>query len=304
MTRTSLKGLAASVPLGLLLAIAGCESSGSTRYASVGAAGPQGAPGPQGAEGPQGPAGPPGPAGAHGSESVGLGEAGQLAVGGLVGPDGLAGTGLLANTGNRDAPNPITSRVLVDAGARVEGLGQQGLILAQRVDSALPGATPIAGRVIQVVDATGRALVRTGNGQDYLIDGLTAATGELVTLTIGEAQVLGADQASALIGASVLSTQQSPGQTLSLGVGSEGQLLTLAPSGSEGANTLGGAGALVQDVGGALTGSPSTPAPVQSVVGALTGANGGAPPSTPVQGVIQGVGGLLSSPASTPPSGN
>src|SRR3546814_15251211 len=73
-------------------------------------------------------------------------------------------------------------------------------LLANAVDSKLPGDTNLVGTVVGVVKNTGVALVQTGNGQQYLVDGLTAAPGQLVTATIGKATALGTPGASPLIG--------------------------------------------------------------------------------------------------------
>lgn len=290
----------------LFVGLAACESNGSTRFSSVGTPGPQGIQGPAGTQGPAGatgPAGPAGPAGAGGAP--GLGALGVLAVGGLVGPGGVAGTGLLANTGDPNSRLPAVSGVLVAAGGAVSGLAGTGTILADRVDASLPGGIPLAGRVVRVVENTGQALIRTGNGQEYLVDGLTAAPGALVNLTIGNARVLGRQGDSPLIGASVLSPTQARGEALTAGIGSAGQALTLAGPASVG--TPGGdlVGNVVQTVTGALPGLGGQAAgnPVQGVVQTVTGAlpTGGQGGNTtnPVQGVVQGVlggangGGLL-----------
>ncbi|MBL8650974.1 MAG: hypothetical protein JNL35_11295 [Sphingopyxis sp.] len=164
------------------LALAACESSGHYRVGSVGPGGATGAAGPAGPAGPTGatgPAGPVGPAGSAGANGVALGNAGALAVGGLVGPGGLAGTGLLANTGDPAHTNPVIAGVLVKSGSLVNVVADKGLLLASAVDGKLPGGTPLVGTVIGVVKATGVSLVQTGNGKQYLVDGLAAAPGQL-----------------------------------------------------------------------------------------------------------------------------
>lgn len=273
---TKLTSLLSSVVL--VVGLSACESNGSMRVASVGQKGLQGPAGAQGEQGPAGPAGAPGAPGAAGGSGVGLGNAGALAVGGLVGPNGVAGTGLLANTGDPNSRIPLISGVLVATGGALQTISGQGTILGNVVDRGTPGSIPIAGRVIGVVQATGDALIRTGNGQQYLVDGLTAAPGQLVNLTLGNAQVLGSSTQSPLIGASILSPTQSQGQALTVGVGSQGQLLTL---GTNGTNN---------------NGSQPT-SPVQGVVGGVTSVltgttQPGAAPN-PVQGVVQGVTNLL-----------
>lgn len=270
--------LAASCGI-VFVGLTACESNGSTRFSSVGASGPQGVQGIQGETGPAGPQGPTGPAGANGT--VGLGAAGALATGGLVGPGGVAGTGLLANTGDPDSRLPVASGVLVATGSALERLAQPGTILADRVDAATPGGISLAGRVVDVVENTGQALVRTGNGQEYLVDGLTAAPGSLVNVTVGNARVLGSDSQSALIGASALSPSQTQGDALTVGAGSAGQVLTLnnnvVGSGSAGAGS------------GPVQGTVQT---VTDTVGGVLPTQGTTQPGL-VQGVVQNVGGLL-----------
>ena len=250
----------------LVVGLSACESNGTTRISSVGKNSAQGLNGAQGAQGSQGTAG---ASGASGSAS-GLGSAGALAVGGLVGPSGVAGTGLLANTGDPNTRIPLISGVLVATGGALQTVSGQGTILGNVVDARTPGGIPIAGRVVGVVQATGDALIRTGNGQQYLVDGLTAAPGQLVRLTVGNATVLGSPTQSPLVGASVLSPTQAQGNPLTVGVGSQGQPITL----------------------GTTTGGSN---PTTGVVGGVTNVlNGGATqPSGAVQGVVQGVTGIL-----------
>ena len=214
------------IALPVCLALGACESSGSYRVGAVGPAGATGAAGPQGPEGPAGAQGPAGPAGPAGG-TLGLGDAGALAVGGLVGPGGIAGTGLLANTGDPANVNPVIGGVLVKSGGLVNVVADKTLLLANAVDSKLPGSTNLVGTVVGVVKSTGVALVQTGNGQQYLLDGLAAAPGELVTATIGKATAIGSPGASPLIGASILSPGQTNGSLLAVWDGSNGNLVTL-----------------------------------------------------------------------------
>jgi hypothetical protein len=202
-----------------------------------------------------------------------LGGAGALAVGGLVGPNGVAGTGLLANTGDPNTRLPVVSGVLVATGNTLTSVAGQGTILANVVDAHAPGGIPIAGQVIKVIDATGQALIRTGNGQEYLVDGLTAAPGALVNLTIGNAQVLGTASQSPVIGASLLSPTQSQGTALTVGVGTQGELLTLNSAGTSGSTATNPVQGVVNTVTGVLQTSPTS----------------GTTTTTPVTGAVQGV---------------
>jgi len=230
-----------------------------------------------------------------------------LAVGGLVGPGGVAGTGLLANTGDPGHVNPVIGGVLVKTGGLVNVVADKGLLLADAVDSKLPGGTNLVGTVVGVVKSTGVALVQTGNGQQYLVDGLTAAPGQLITATIGKATALGAPGASPLIGASILSPGQKTGSLLTVGVGSGGQLVTLGNG--TGGNLLGGVtGGLTGGNPGQPGGTPvalvgnvvnTTTGAVGQVTGGLTGGNGqgGNTGGNAVGGLVEGVtgsvGGLL-----------
>ncbi|MDO9369948.1 MAG: hypothetical protein Q7T68_15380 [Sphingopyxis sp.] len=280
------------------LTLAACESSGSYRVGSVGPGGATGTAGPAGPAGPTGATGPAGPTGPAGS-GVGLGNAGALAVGGLVGPGGVAGTGLLANTGDPKNVNPVIGGVLVKTGSLVNVVADRGLLLANAVDGKVPGGANLVGTVIGVVKATGVTLVQTGNGQQYLVDGLTAAPGQLITATIGKATALGSPNASPLIGASILSPGQKNGSLLTVGVGSAGQLVTLQPG--TGGNLLGGVtGGLGGATGGGTAGSPATL--VGNVVTSTTGAlgqvtggatSGGSQAGNPVTGVVSGVTGTV-----------
>lgn len=276
-------------------ALAACESSGSYRVGSVGSGGATGAAGPTGATGPAGATGATGPAGAAGPAGSGLGSAGALAVGGLVGPGGVAGTGLLANTGDPASVNPVIGGVLVKTGGLVNVIADKGLLLASAVDGKVPGNTNLVGTVVGVVKSTGVALVQTGNGQQYLVDGLAAAPGQLITATIGKATAIGSPSASPLIGASILSPGQQNGSLLTVGVGSAGQLVTLQPG--TGGNLLGGAtGGLTGGTPGASpVGSPVTL--VSNVVTTATGALGqvtnGATGGTTGSGTVDPVTGLV-----------
>ena len=283
------------------LALAACESSGSYRVGSVGATGATGPAGPAGPTGAAGPAGPAGPGGPAGSGHA-LGDAGALAVGGLVGPGGLAGTGLLANTGDPASVNPVIGGVLVKSGGLVNVIADKGLLLANAVDSKLPGNTNLVGTVVGVVKSTGVALVQTGSGQQYLVDGLTAAPGQLITATIGKATALGSPTASPLIGASILSPGQQNGSLLTVGVGSAGQLVTLQPG--TGGNLLGGlTGSLAGGTpGGGTAGSPVTlvgnvvttaTGALGQVAGGATGGDTSGGAVDPVTGLVTGVTGAV-----------
>ncbi|HEY0959414.1 MAG TPA: hypothetical protein VGE05_09095 [Novosphingobium sp.] len=156
-------------------------------------------------------------------------------------------------------------------------------MVAQLVDGALPGDTALVGKVVQVVENTGQTLIDVGQGKGYLIDGLTAAPGDVVQLalngtggigsgaesTLVGVSLLSGSQSSAelisaglasntssdssLIGASLLSGQQNTGQLLTLGVASGDQPLTLnTPLGGTGDSSTGVVGGIVGGVVGTV----------------------------------------------------
>jgi hypothetical protein len=222
-----------------ILALPGCESSGSYRVASVDSAGAQGVGAPESAQDESAPGSTDsgaadggmsngGQAGSEGSGgSGGLGGTKAVATGGLVGPGGAAGTGLLANTGDPNNRNPRVSGVLVASGKAASALAARGTPLAERIDSRTPGGMNITGRVIRSAGAGGQALVRAGNGQDYLVDGLTAAPGQLVTVTANNARPIGSPNQSALIAGSAFSTNQERGDAVTAGAQSGGHTTTV-----------------------------------------------------------------------------
>ncbi|GJL91693.1 MAG: hypothetical protein DHS20C04_13520 [Hyphococcus sp.] len=170
-----------------------------------------------------------------------LGGAGQLAVGGLIGEGGVAGTGLLANTGDLNNSPQALSETLIFAGEAIGHTTGGAYYVADIVDGALPGSTPLAGTVIGVLDATGQTLVQSGEGNVYLLDGLTAAPGDLITASIGGATALGSSDAESLLGLSVLSGTQQQGSLLTVGAASGGEVVTLGVGGE---TLIGGEGAL------------------------------------------------------------
>lgn len=146
-----------------------------------------------------------------------------LPVPGVVGPSGVADTGLLANTGNPSNPGAL-GPVLVAAGNAVLGVNGQTPTLVSAVDRTVPGSVPIAGTVSQVIGSTGQALVDTGQGRTYLVDGLTAAVGQAVSLNVLNRNVL-PGSGTPLVGASVLSAAQGSGSLATVGVDAAGNLV-------------------------------------------------------------------------------
>ena len=286
--------------------LAGCDSSGNTRIASVGPRGPAGIQGVAGADGAQGPAGPAGPAGARGPAGPsgsnggngsnggdgsnggngsdggtglnGLNGADALATGGLVGPGGVAGTGLLANTGDPGKTDSTTGGILVQTGQTVQGLADGAGGTATGVDKAVPGNTGIVTAAVDSAHDAGQALIDTGKGNGYLVDGVAQSPNELASVNASNSQVVGKGQGSQ-IGVSVGSDTQTQGQFLTAGVATGGQAATLdAPALQNGG--LGGAvngvtGGTTGGATGGTTGAGSLVQTVQDTTNSLL--NGGAP---------------------------
>ena len=207
----------------------------------------------------------------------------NLPIGGVVGPDGLADTGLLANTGNPSNTGAIGT-VLVTAGNAVLGVNGQTPTLVQAVDTAVPGSVPIAGTVSRLIGSTGQALVDTGSGKTYLVDGLTAAVGEAVSLNVLNKDVL-PGSGTQLVGASVLSTTQNSGSLATVGVDSAGNIVkaVATPLGTDNATLV---SAVVPGSTGGLTGA----------TGQLVGATAGTTPVLGTSGVTPVIGASVLSP--------
>jgi len=289
---------------GAALMLMACESSGSSRFASVGTVstasqGPQGEPGPAGPAGQDGAPGPTGPQGEPGG-NFNLGQTGMIATGGLVGGSGIGGTGLLANLGDPSTSMPVVSPVAGHTGGVVSSLGEH---LGQL--PGVPGAPAVIGDVTMAASSTvtnvGDALSAFGNDGAPLVDGLTGATTPLLTATLGGGTLAGGDGSASLLGISALSPDQQAGTLAEVGVASNGTLLNLdaSPSsdtaldlgnlasvdlgpvtggldGLDGLNGLDGLQGLTDPLTSGLTPPASTPNPVQPVVGGLFGLLGGA----------------------------
>lgn len=230
-----------AVALGAIMAITACESSGHTRYASVGTVGPQGKAGPAGPAGKQGPAGPQGETGAQGAQGAqgldgaqgaagedggnfALGDTGMIATGGLVGPSGIAGTGLLANLGDPDTTAPAGSDQMTESGLLLASISEQA-------DSTLAEAgapaelTGLTGALTDTTGNIGTALADAGANGDPLVDGLTSSLSPILTAGIGEGTVAGGDGSDSLLGISLLASEPDSGTLTEIGAASGGSLL-------------------------------------------------------------------------------
>lgn len=235
--------------LGAALTLSACNSTGKHRLAWVGNA----PPGSDGAPGAPGDPGTPGDPGAPGDP-------------------GPAGKGNL----------------IVTAGNLVQNVGAKHAVIAGTVNNLAPGAAPITGTVTAVIDGAGQTLVDLGEGRLALLDGKGGRIGDLVTIDLGKGRVIGGTQGSPLIGASVLSPEQTKGTLATVGLLADGKLVKVGvPGGAPGAGSgpVGGVvGGVTGTVGGVVGGA--TGGNTGGVVGGVTGTVGGV-----VGGVTGGKGG-------------
>jgi len=280
-----------------MMGLAGCNSSGGMRLAGVGetpttpADGGSDGGGDGAGSGSGGSSGGGGTGGGTGSGTGGTGSgtggtggstggstggtgggssSGLLAtapVPGLVGPGGVVETGLLANTGNPSNSGPL-GPVLVAAGNAVLTVEGKTPTLVQAVDRAVPGSVPIAGTVAQVLGSTGQALVDTGKGKTYLVDGLTAAVGQAVSLNVLDKAVLPGGNGTPLVGTSILSSTQNSGSLATVGLDAAGNAVraVVTPLGTDSAAVV--SAVLPSGSGGATN-------PMGAATGRLVGVSAG-----------------------------
>ena len=274
--------------LGTILALTACNSSGSTRYASIGKTGPQGVAGPAGkagengatgatgatgetgatgatgAQGMPGMVGPQGPAGEPGGNFA-LGDTGMIATGGLVGAEGVAGTGLFANLGDPSASIPVVSETSAGGGTAIASLGGGLDDIIDQVDQTGTLST-VTSPVTETVSNVGAALTSFGTDGAPLVDGLTSSVAPILTASVGGGTALGDSSGTSVLGVSVLSPDQTSGSLAEVGVASNDTLLNvdLATSSDTGVSLgglasvdLGPVTAGLDDLGGAsdLTGT-------------------------------------------------
>ncbi|MEH6489460.1 hypothetical protein [Hyphomonas oceanitis] len=268
--------------LGTILALTACNSSGNTRYASIGKTGPQGVAGPAGkigatgatgktgatgatgAQGMPGMVGPQGPAGEPGGNFA-LGDTGMIATGGLVGAEGVAGTGLFANLGDPSASIPVVSDTSAGGGTAIASLGGGLDDLIGQVDQTGTLST-VTSPVTETVSNVGTTLTSFGTDGAPLVDGLTSSVAPILTASVGGGTALGDSSGTSVLGVSVLSPDQTSGSLAAVGVASNDTLLNvdLATSSDTGVSLgglasvdLGPVTAGLNDLGGAsdLTGT-------------------------------------------------
>lgn len=191
----------------LALSLAACESSGGIRSAGVGSAS-------------SGAAAPAQDSGAGGASGGG----GASADAGSAGGTGATGSG--SNGGTQASSGLDRSPVLVTAGNALIDVAARGDTARGPLNENVPNSAPITGTVTQVLAATGQALVRSGDGSSYLVDGLRAAPGAAVTVGVGRGTLVGGPGSNPLLGVNILTPTQTSGSLATLNAGTSGNLLS------------------------------------------------------------------------------
>ena len=281
--------------LGTIVALTACNSSGHTRYASIGKTGPQGVAGPAGkagetgatgnkgatgatgatgAQGMPGMVGPQGPAGEPGGNFA-LGDTGMIATGGLVGAEGVAGTGLFANLGDPSASIPVVSDTSAGGGTAIASLGDGLDDVIGQVDQTGTLST-VTSPVTETVSNVGTALTSFGDSSGTSVLGVSAFSPDQTSGSLAEVGVASNDTLLNVDLATSSDTGVSLGELASVDLGPVTAGLNDLADTSDLTGTLDGA--LTDTVGDVLSGdlAPADPAdtPVGSAVSGLLGGFG------------------------------
>ncbi len=189
----------------LALSLAACESSGGIRSAGVGSASSRNA----------------APADETASTDTSGGASGSASGG------GAAGSASSGTQGSSGIGTPIDrSPVLVTAGNALLDATGRGNAARGPLNENAPNSAPVTGTVTQLLASTGQALVRSGDGSSYLVDGLRAAPGSAVTIGAGAGTLVGGPGSNPLLGVNVLNPTPTSGSLATLNGGTNGNLLS------------------------------------------------------------------------------
>ncbi|HKT77370.1 MAG TPA: hypothetical protein VJQ78_11600 [Sphingobium sp.] len=285
----------------LMLMLAACESTGTTRFASVGA-GSGGGGASQGSGGGSGSGSASGGGTATDGGGAGTGSGSGSGTGSGTGvTGGGSGSGSVSGSGGTStAALGQLSPALVTAGNAVLGVsdGQGGVTTP--VATALPVLQPVTGTITRVLTDTGTVLVDAGQGRTLLLQGAQGVVGDLVTIDVGGHSVTtGLDGTAGAIGVGVLGSTQPVGTVATAGVLNAGNTVLADVNGvadvrvTNITSPTGGLSQNLLDV--ALTGNQvignGSPALIEANLlpgGAALPGTGGA--LAPVQSAVQSVG--------------
>lgn len=243
----------------ILISLSACESSGGTRFASVGSSQPAGSGTGSGGSG-----------AADGSGSTTTG-GGTTSTGGST----ASGGATVTTQGLLPAALVTSGNALLGVGGTVGATGSATV------------AAPITGTVARVLDSTGQTLVETGTGEQLLVSGLAGKVGDAVSIlptAIVGAGVngTGASASTTPAGNSVLATVNGvPGVTVSGLTGAP----PLASSLGSGLASTNVAGTTLGNGAGLLGAGVLAPAPAAGSVATATVLPGGTT-GTPTASVV------------------
>lgn len=195
--------LAACSAFALLLSA--CESTGGTRFASVGSGG-----------GGSGGSGTDGSGGSTGGTGGGSGGTGGGSGGGTGSGGGGSGSGA---GGSLSTALEQVSPVLVTAGNAVLGVSDGQGNVTTPISTALPVTQPITGTITRVLTDTGTVLVDAGEGRTLLLQGAQGVVGDVLSIDVGGRTVTsGLDGTTGAIGVGALGGTQPTGTVATVGV--------------------------------------------------------------------------------------
>ncbi|ANI79537.1 hypothetical protein [Sphingobium sp. EP60837] len=303
--RTSRRGafLTLTACSAAMLLLSACESTGGTRFSSVGAGTPgSGAGGSAGGGGTGSSGGGSGTDGGADTGTGGAGTGGGTGTGGAGSGGSGSGSGSTGSGGTLGAALQQVSPVLVTAGNAVLGVSDGQGSVTTPIATAVPLLQPVTGTITRVLDDTGTVLVDAGQGRTLLLQGAQGVVGDLVSIDVGGQTVIqGLDGTPGAIGAGVLGSTQPVGTVASVSALNAGNTVLASVNGIADVQVTnvsaptGGIATNLLDValgGNQLIGTGS-PAAIQANVlpGGLptTGAGGTGGLLAPVESVVNGV---------------
>jgi len=244
------------------LALAGCESSGNYRIASVGTASAD-----------------PGDAGtSSGGNDTGSGGTGSGGTGSGTGGTGSGtGTGGTGTGNGTTGGNGLLGGVLVTGGNTVIGAAGKHSQVAQGVNALIPGSGIVTGKVTRILQGTGQTLVQLGSGNTLILGKAGGRLGDLLSINLGNGKVIGGPTGSPLIGLNVLAANPVTGKLATVTAASAGQLVSVTVPGTTNTGLLGNglaSGGLLHGPTNGLTNVLATPATGTANGSASTGLTG------------------------------
>ena len=214
-----------------MLLLSACESTGGTRFSSIGGGAPGAGSGSAGSGSGSGGTGT-GTDGGAGTGTGGSGTGGGSGSGGTGTGGGTGGTGSTGSGGTLGAALQQVSPVLVTAGNAVLGVSDGQGSVTTPVATAVPLLQPVTGTITRVLNDTGTVLVDAGEGRTLLLQGAQGVVGDLVSIDVGGRNVIqGLDGTTGAIGVGALGTTQPVGTVAAVGVLNAGNTVLASVNG-------------------------------------------------------------------------